>query len=292
MIRNSARAEAGQPLAPSAAAWNALLAGEGFDSRARPETLSSPIPKGWGTASTIVTVKNSTGDRLAGDVVRLISAGASFPGKPSEANRAPFLDTAAVAYYRDPIAITLDPIKDGKSGRAVIAGVVTTTVTILDDTHPHAEPVPGSAKLRSCLYHATARILGRASSGTGDRLCLVLLQNMAAGEVFRWARITGAESSGLWPATLLRMQADRATGETVRVQLLPTTGSKLQDGKVYPVTLIGQTTVSGTVYPLYDSPGSDFAYQLDCVDGVDGYREVTHLHPWTVGDFVSGSPPS
>lgn len=170
------RASAGRPFRPSASAWNAFLEGEALDGRARVNRASAGSPGNWGLPCNVASIKNSTASDVVEGSILTPSAGlATFPLKPSEARRAPMLTGIAPTHARDLVFVTLEPIKAGSIGLAAVSGLTACTVNITDADHLCAKAVAGSVTALVSSKGGPVRIAARESSGTGLKLCFVIL---------------------------------------------------------------------------------------------------------------------
>lgn len=128
--------------------------------------------------SLIATVKNSSGAACStGYVLKVIGALAEFPNTLLACNESPYLDGDEPDATTNVVVITDEPIANGKYGRAIIAGIVTCTVNITDASHEYATPTSGDTTKLTSAASGPIKILAKASAGTGNKDCMVLLQS-------------------------------------------------------------------------------------------------------------------
>jgi hypothetical protein len=253
------KAQKGQPFAPSASVHNALIdaANEFMQTRDR---FSAGEPNVWGLPSILLRVRNdSGGDLLAGSILRMGSALAEFPSLPREVSRRPVVAGDVAQSPLDPVAVLLEPLAEDAVGRAVAMGFVTCTVQIIDVAHQYALPIAGDiSKLRSCSIGAI-RIISRASTGTGDKVCLVLIQGWTIGEVQALVKCTSnTVTSGLQPGVIREKDGvgGRVDGEEVRIKATSGDKFRIANGGEYRLFLAGTATVGDDDFLLFDGPSS------------------------------------
>jgi hypothetical protein len=245
----------GEPFAPSAASWNAMLDSARrvaqMDSLSQ-RSLSSPDAPG------LIRVKNSTGAaRDAGDIVGL---GASLFTPTDNLDEFRFHPTivAAVptrASHSGKFAVLLDAIPSGGIGYAQVSGIAACRVdsqstAVLPDC---VEVKNSDATQLSLVSDGFARVLWR-ESGTGTRRALILFTPIATLR-FR-ARLTGA--------ALLSGQTYRWAYSWEEV-LLPAYGSG-ESWAVVPGGRSGTTSTDYAVNSIEADNGAAFSglsYQID-----------------------------
>lgn len=173
------RVATGDPLripAPRANAWSdaarVVLTGER-------DVRVPDLPPG--PPSTLVcTVLNTSGaDKPERSVMRVSGAGIDPATVPLEFQRTPVLLADVPAAAIDRFVILLEPIKNGKCGRAAHAGLAVVDLNVLDADHLAAVPVAGdSTKLVSTNVAATPVVW--KESGTGTKKAVVHLARYRA----------------------------------------------------------------------------------------------------------------
>jgi hypothetical protein len=135
-----------------------------------------------GSDKSTINVKNSTGDDL--EAYSVIGLTRSVVYDETDNIR---------SYKRDPVivgntpseqgrfAITLQPIPNGKRGRAMVLGVSYCKVDVTDADHEFADIASGETGYLRSAETGTARIL-RKPDGTGELDCVVMLTGVSADD--------------------------------------------------------------------------------------------------------------
>lgn len=245
----------GEPFAPSAAAWNAMI--ESARKIAQMESASQRSLSG-GAAPGLIRVKNSTGAaRDAGDIVGF---GATLFTPTDNLDEFRFRPTVVSALptraaHSGKFGVLVDAIPSGGIGYAQVSGIAACRVdsqstTVLPDC---VEVKNSDATQLSLVSDGFARVLWR-ESGTGTRRALILFTPIATLR-FR-ARLTGA--------ALLAGQTYRWAYAWEEV-LLPAYGSG-ESWAVVPGGRSGTTSTDYAVNSIEADNGAAFAglsYQID-----------------------------
>lgn len=170
------KARPGDALRIPAAAYNGFIdaAVAHRNSAARGE-LSAAQPRG---GSEVILVRNDSGADLPRFGVLEIDGPILTPTDGEDFNNQICLSgiavTAAGAWY----VVALEPLLDGKIGKAIALGLTQVTVNVSDASHTFAESSIGSQVLVSASA-GSARILW-AESGTGSKAAIVALTGVTA----------------------------------------------------------------------------------------------------------------
>ncbi len=280
----------GDSLEITAAEWNSVRRMARWYEFERPLELSAGRPSCTLYPALEVRVYNATASDVdAGGILAVTAATAEFPAFPREAAANPVLNGDTPASIVDPIIILSEPVKTHQYGRGVLAGVAVCTVTIGDANHKFANPTPAnSAKLTSAA-EGSVRILDRESAGTGDKLCLVLIQAWSVGEIVCLVKCTSNTvdgGTGTQPGVIRKKDGagGRSDGATVRMK--PTSGDKFRNGKEYDLYLNGTATVSAVTYLLFDGRAST-AYEYPvCRSGSTQTDRAWMAEPWDIEENV------
>jgi hypothetical protein len=183
MISPDARANPGGPLKPSAGAWNTLLDGESTAQRSRVRGASAGTPSSTISPSTTAVIRNDSGaDRSTGDILKITNAVSMTPYNLLDCNSRPVLSGDTPGATSDVVAILAEPIKyhatNKQFGKAVITGLVTCTVNITDTSHAFATPTASDATKLTSVASGPIKIIAKESAGTGNKECMVLLQDI------------------------------------------------------------------------------------------------------------------
>jgi hypothetical protein len=188
------RASSGDKLQIPAAAWNACLdAAEAHRQGGAP--LPANGPQQFRQAD-IVLVKNSSGSTVSRFGVLGISGVIFTPSAAlaSFQNQVAFTGvTPTTADHKGKFLICLEPIANGKVGRAWIAGVCQVQVDVADAAHKFAEVKNSDRTQLASSGSGSARIL-YAPSGTGTKWCVVRINDPSGGDPVRLGK-TGSP----WP---------------------------------------------------------------------------------------------
>ena len=145
--------------------------------------FSAPaIPGGPTVPQVLVLVQNSTGGDLAEwSVVALTGTPpVSRVDSPHEVRQMPVLDGSTPAAATDAFAVLIEPIQNGKVGRAAVLGVVPVSVHVNDAGHGYATPGTTTDALESAAS-GPAKIIWKESSGTTRKALVLLMGDMGGG---------------------------------------------------------------------------------------------------------------
>jgi hypothetical protein len=175
------RVVSGDTLEIRAAAWNACL--DAAEAHREGQTFT-PIPgnKQFRQAD-IVLVKNSSGSAVARFGVLGISGVIFTPSAAlaSFQNQVAFTGVApTTADHKGKFLVCLDPIANGKVGRAWIAGVCQVQVDIADASHKFCDVKNSDKTQLKSGGSGSGRILYKPS-GTGTKWCVVRFGNDSGG---------------------------------------------------------------------------------------------------------------
>jgi hypothetical protein len=190
------RASSGDKLQIPAAAWNACLdAAEAHRQGGAP--LPANGPQQFRQAD-IVLVKNSSGSTVSRFGVLGISGVIFTPSAAlaSFQNQVAFTGvTPTTADHKGKFLICLEPIANGKVGRAWIAGVCQVQVDVTDATHQFAEVKNSDRTKLSSGASGSARIL-YSPGGTGTKWCVVRINDPSGGDPVRLGKTTATWTKG------------------------------------------------------------------------------------------------
>lgn len=201
----------GEPFAPSAAAWNAMLDAARriaeSDSSAGPSLAAARSPA-------TVLVKNSTGAALeTGHIVGLGSPLYTPTDNLGEFKFRPTIVGAVptTASHKGKFAICSEQIPDGKIGCAVLIGIAACRVNIVSSTDGYADVRDSDATQLDTAASGAARILWRETGSTGTKWALVRIGGAAAsgGSTFsaRVVSSTVITANKSWKYTIRRVTA-------------------------------------------------------------------------------------
>jgi hypothetical protein len=140
--------------------------------------LPTPDPL---TPGCTVLVKNATGSTLpAWSTVKLGSPVVDAATYPYRVSDQPVFPATTPDGSDIPFAVTEEPIRDGKLGRAVVLGVAVADVSVSDSGHGYAAPASSSLVLASGTS-GPARIIWK-ESGTGTLKAVVLIDRTGGGD--------------------------------------------------------------------------------------------------------------
>jgi hypothetical protein len=186
------RVQSGQPLRIAADAWNEMLQ-VARDHRASNALAAGGIAGAVRDAD-IVLVKNEAG----ADVPRfgvLGIDGVIFTAAESLSEfqaRIAFRGVEpALPDHRGMFVVCLEPIADGKIGRAWVSGVCAVRVQINSATHQYCDAIDGETEKLASSDSGSARILYREGT-EGDEWCVVRLGDGASAPAMRIGQFTGA----------------------------------------------------------------------------------------------------
>jgi hypothetical protein len=171
------RASSGDKLEIPAAAWNACLdAAEAHRQGGAPPPANGPQQF---RQADIVLVKNSSGSTVSRFGVLGISGVIFTPSAAlaSFQNQVAFTGvTPTTADHKGKFVICLEPIANGKVGRAWIAGVCQVEIDVTDAAHKFAEVKNSDRTQLASSGSGSARIL-YSPGGTGTKSCVVRFGN-------------------------------------------------------------------------------------------------------------------
>jgi hypothetical protein len=140
--------------------------------------LPTPDPL---TPGCTVLVKNATGSTLpAWSTVKLGSPVVDAATYPYRVSDQPVFPATTPDGSDIPFAVTEEPIRDGKLGRAVVLGVAVADVSVSDSGHTYAAPAASSLVLASGTS-GPCRIIWK-ESGTGTLKAVVLIDRTGGGD--------------------------------------------------------------------------------------------------------------
>lgn len=263
----------GEPFAPSAAAWNAMLDAARriaeSDSSAGPSLAAARSPA-------TVLVKNGTGAALeTGHIVGLGSPLYTPTDNLGEFKFRPTIVGAVptTASHKGKFAICSEQIPDGKIGCAVLVGLAACQVNIVSSTDEYADVRNSDATKLDSAASGAARILWRETGASGTKWALVRLGGAAAsgGSTFsaRVVSSTVITANKSWKYTIRRVTATLggvftdesgySNEEAVNGAENPTDASTSYGVGMWPVsglTLVRQPIKAGTVVTVgVDSGG-------------------------------------
>lgn len=254
------RASSGDKLEIPAAAWNACLdAAEAHRKGAGPPLVNGPQQF---RQADIVLVKNSSGSAVGRFGVLGISGVIFTPSAAlaSFQNQVAFTGvTPTTADHKGKFLVCLDPIADGKVGRAWIAGVCQVQVDVTDAAHQFAEVKNSDGTKLSSGSSGSARIL-YSPGGTGTKWCVVRLGDNAGGPV-RLGKTTSTWTKGT-TATIDLWESGTPPSETTSSNTLANCVNKMvtvPSGRWVEVAL----GANGYWYLVWAEPT-----QLDVIVGV------------------------
>lgn len=129
-----------------------------------------------------VWVRNDTGGTLAiRSVAALGTPVISAVDYPIGVQREPVFPGTAPADSSDVFAVLIEPIEDGKLGRAVVMGLAVCDVVVNDAGHEYAEPAASTTATLASAATGPARIVWRESGSSGTKRAVVLLGSDSLG---------------------------------------------------------------------------------------------------------------
>lgn len=150
----------GDPIEPSAVAWNAMLAaGKAEKNRQLTQKSGSSLA---GLAATIVRIKNGSGSNLARNTILGLDGSLFTPSDSEDAFLRAITFNGVVprdAHHKRRYVVLIDPCLDGRFGRAYLAGVCQVKVNILDPAHGYAVIDDNRTDRLRSSWHGHARIL-------------------------------------------------------------------------------------------------------------------------------------
>ena len=139
---------------------------------------------GGGDSSTLVVnvLNDSGGDFAERDILKFTTVGLTVSTAQQMINfqDRPLFEVDVPDAADNAIGIALEPIADGRVGRAVISGVAVCTIDVTDAGHEFAAPTPADETKMTSGDSGPARILWK-DSGTGDKTAVVLLGSGSGG---------------------------------------------------------------------------------------------------------------
>ena len=190
------RVVSGDTLEIRAAAWNACLdAAEAHRQGASPPLVNGPQQF---RQADIVLVKNSSGSTVSRFGVLGISGVIFTPSAAlaSFQNQVAFTGvTPTTADHKGKFLVCLEPIANGKVGRAWIAGVCQVQVDVTDAMHKFVDVKNSDRTKLSSGSSGSARIL-YSPGGTGTKWCVVRINDPSGGDPVRLGKTTAAWTKG------------------------------------------------------------------------------------------------
>lgn len=302
------RVSAGDPLAISAKTWNEVLEATAGHRGRRLGLSGSAQELNPVVTSTLVWVKNTTGDTIAERSVLTPSGVVIDPETdPLAASEYPVFLAASPSSLTDPALVTIEPIADGAVGRAVASGVAVVEVEVTDSNHKFATAKVGNLSRLESADCGPARILWPHGGGTSTRL--VLLGAPPCNEDLIDDDPSDCPTGTDWPYGLLntwclQFSVVSASGQYSGIDTDQT--AELRDGSTWTSQVWDDNTEawidwdftydggSGPVAFWVDVDGphlsiNDFELALLCV--TDGCAEFAH-GPQLSGTLGTGTPPS
>ena len=238
-------------------AWNKML--EGLSQNA-----SGPFAGSDADGPIEISVKNTTGAALG----RFAILGIATPTitKANDANQFYVRDLmdGIAPTATSTIVITQTTLGANEIGRARVLGLARVQVDITDETHTHAVPTTSTSQLTSSAS-GPAKILHKASAGTGVKWCVVLLGGQGDSTLAAFIRFA-------LPSALATTDASKAA-------------CTVDD-------FWGGTTPGATV-TVYNLPAStDYMFSSFLgAKGVAVYDEIDSKY-WIIQLECGGNPPS
>lgn len=212
------RAQAGQPLELSARAYNAMLdAAQGLKNKRH--DILQPGAEQFRQAD-IVFVRNDTGYDQSRFAVLGINGVIFTPDDNLREfqTRVAFTGVAPDGSHRGKFLVLLDPLKDGKIGRAWASGVCPAQIELVDPSHRYCDVIDGdTSKLRSCGTGTASILYPGSAGGSGDEWGVIRFGNR---EGVRLCKTTALWEAGT-VATLdvwengVTPDEEQTTGETI-----------------------------------------------------------------------------
>jgi len=177
------RVRTGEPFAPTAAEYNAILdAAEAFK-RNRLDGGKPNVAPVHRDAGIVRVVNNSGSDVLLGGALAIDDTVADpTVGEIELARFARDMTFSAITPNVDrhvgQVAVAIEPIPAGRVGRVVVDGIVAARVNVIATWHTFADISPGSvAGLRSLPTGSADILYRRSPNDTGTQWCVVRLGN-------------------------------------------------------------------------------------------------------------------
>jgi hypothetical protein len=164
-------------------------------------------PLRQGPGSLEVLIRNDTGATLSErSVVELTTPLADPTVYGLDNQERPAFAADAPTGATSSIAVTVDPLGDGDFGRAVVMGVAVADLSVVDAGHEFCGPTATETGFLTTASTGPIRILWK-ESGTGNKLGIVLLQDVGAGGGITTANVDTTEES-----STARLEFDQDTG--------------------------------------------------------------------------------
>lgn len=225
---------AGEPVAFSAATWNALTEGARAAQTRRHDV--APGPAASQASGNWLRVRNDSGDDLARFSILGIT-GIVYSAADNEAEffNAPTLtgDTPGTSHVGK-FVVLQQPLRAGGIGWAAVAGLTVCRLHVYDTAHKFAEVSPSNADKLLSVAGGSARIIYQ-DAGTGEVQALVRLADGGGiaigktdaahaknsdGVVSVWAGVPGSESDTGYNVEAYNLFGDVASGKWVAVALI------------------------------------------------------------------------
>lgn len=201
------------PLVIRAATWNAFV-DAARETKKGPRIGAGPNERLPLVPSVEVYVKNTTGGTLAEWSVVTPTGYATDPdSEPIEARKRPVFEVSAPVATDDLILLTVEPIANGRIGRAVATGIAVAVVNVTDAAHRFAVPIIGNLFQLNSATCGPARLSVPAAVGTEKRLVVLGAPPCDAEELVAAPCSTACGSLGsLATDACLRLELVCATG--------------------------------------------------------------------------------
>lgn len=173
------KVNAGDTLDIQAGTWNGLLEAGAAYARTKGGREGAPARGEPLNPSVRVLVRNDTGAAIpTGSVLKLgapIIDAKDYPRENTHTPRFPGTEPATTA---DQFAVTIDPLEISELGRAVLMGIASTWVNIVNAADTYATPKVSVTSMMESASTGPARILWR-ETGTGTKRALVQITPVA-----------------------------------------------------------------------------------------------------------------
>jgi len=249
----------GEPLAIPAAAWNALM-----DSARKNATPEVGFNRDSQSGPVEVSVRNDSGADLPRFGVLSIDAPLISPAdnEGEFLGRVAFSGVAITALNAHSFVMALEPILDGKIGRATLSGTNTCTVTVGDTRHQFARALAGSNVLITASS-GPVRLLWVESSTGSDKRAVVQIDHSNDSVL---AIITSATPNGTNAWSYSWSEAD------------------INDGDFTAIVGGKSSSTYGSAFNLNEAPNSGSGVQGNGIDvaNLNGFE----IQPIGVGAVV------
>ncbi len=165
--------QAGDALNISAKTFNTLLdSARDWKLKARGRVGAGPHQNDPMVAGNLVWISNTTGGTLPiWSVVTPTGTAISPVDAPLEARKTPVFTVSAPVTTDDVVLVTIEPVADGKLGRALCDGYGVAQVDISSTTHKYARPSPGNIFQLESALDGPVRLV--APAGLVNQLTMV-----------------------------------------------------------------------------------------------------------------------